>query len=128
LKDSGDHTPYMVGYPDGTFKTDQGIVRSEVAAILSRLYTSAASSSKVSYADVNAKHWAANAITTATNNKWMVGFGNNTFKPNQQITRAEFAQILMNLYKWDAASESSYTDIKGYWAEKAIATVEQQGL
>lgn len=128
LKDSGDHTPYMVGYPDGTFKTDQGIVRSEVAAILSRLYTSAASSSKVSYADVNAKHWAANAITTATNNKWMVGFGNNTFKPNQQITRAEFAQILMNLYKWDAASESSYIDIKGYWAEKAIATVEQQGL
>lgn len=128
LKDSGDHTPYMVGYPDGTFKTDQGIVRSEVAAILSRLYTSTASSSKVSYADVKAKHWAANAITTATNNKWMVGFGNNTFKPNQQITRAEFAQILMNLYKWDAASESSYTDIKGYWAEKAIATVEQQGL
>ncbi|WP_249529416.1 S-layer homology domain-containing protein [Paenibacillus brevis] len=128
LKDSGDHTPYMVGYPDGTFKTDQGIVRSEVAAILSRLYTSTASSSKVSYTDVNAKHWAANAITTATNNKWMVGFGNNTFKPNQQITRAEFAQILMNLYQWDAAAESSYTDVKGYWAEKAIATVEQQGL
>lgn len=128
VKSAGDHKPYMVGYPDGTFKTDRGIVRSEVAAILSRLYTPVASSKKVSYSDVNAKHWAANAITKATNNKWMVGFGNNTFKPNKQITRAEFAQILMNLYKWDAAQESTYTDVAGHWAEKAIATAEKQGL
>ncbi|WP_422659306.1 S-layer homology domain-containing protein [Paenibacillus sp. EC2-1] len=128
VKAAGAHKPYMVGYPDGTFKTDRGIVRSEVAAILSRLYTPAASSKKVSYSDVNAKHWAANAITKATNNKWMVGLGNNTFKPNKQITRAEFVQILTNLYSWDAAQESSYTDVTGHWAEKAIATAEKQGI
>lgn len=128
VKAEGAHKPYMVGYPDGTFKTDRGIVRSEVAAILSRLYTPAASSKKVSYSDVNAKHWAANAITKATNNKWMVGFGNNTFKPNKQITRAEFVKILTNLYSWDTVQDSSYTDVTGHWAEKAIATAEKQGI
>lgn len=128
VKAAGDHRAYMVGYPDGTFQADRGIVRSEMAAILSRLYTSAASSKKVSYSDVSAKHWATNAITTATNNKWMVGFGDNTFKPKKQITRAEFAQILMNLYKWDAVQEITYTDVAGHWAEKAIATAQEQGV
>ncbi|WP_247681818.1 S-layer homology domain-containing protein [Paenibacillus sp. Marseille-P2973] len=128
VKAAGDHSAYMVGYPDGTFKADRGIVRAEVAAILSRLYTPEAKSTKVSYSDVSANYWAVNAITTATSNKWMVGSGKNTFKPKQQITRAEFAQILMNLYKWDAASESTYSDIKGHWAEQAIASAEKQGL
>lgn len=128
VKATGDHSPYMVGYPDGTFQPNRGISRAEVAAILSRLYTSAAGANKAAFADVSANHWAADAITTATNNKWMVGNGNNMFQPKKQITRAEFAQMLTNLYKWDAAQESTYTDVVGHWAEKAIATVQKQGL
>ncbi|MDQ6423061.1 S-layer homology domain-containing protein [Paenibacillus sp. LHD-117] len=128
VKETGDHSPFMVGYPDGTFQPDRGISRAEVAAILSRLYTSAAGANKAAFADVSANHWAADAITTATNNKWMVGNGNNMFQPKKQITRAEFAQMLTNLYKWDVAQESTYTDVVGHWAEKAIATVEKQGL
>lgn len=128
VEEAGDHTPYIVGYPDGSFQPERGISRAEVAAILSRLYTSSAGSSKASYADVNAKDWAAKAIAGATGNKWMVGFGDDTFKPDKKITRAEFAQILTNVYKWDAATESSYTDVTGHWAAKAIATVEEQGL
>jgi|GEM_PF-6721604 len=128
VKTTGNHSPYMVGYPDGTFQPDRGIVRAEVAAILSRLYESSAASSKVSYSDVSANHWAADAIAIATSNKWMVGTGNNTFQPKKQITRAEFAQLLMNVYKWDVSEESTYTDIAGHWAEKAIATVQKQGL
>jgi hypothetical protein len=128
LKDAGDHGAYMVGYPDGTFKADQGITRAEVAAILSRLYKPTASTNKVTYSDVSAKSWAANAITIATNNKWMVGSGNKKFKPQNQITRAEFAQILMNLYKWDAETGSTYSDVAGHWAEKAITAAEKQGV
>ncbi|REK74214.1 S-layer homology domain-containing protein [Paenibacillus paeoniae] len=128
LKEAGDHSPFMVGYPDGTFQPDRGIVRSEVAAILSRLYTDAAKANKVSYSDVSEKHWAADAITIATNNKWMVGTGDNKFQPKKQITRAEFAQLLTNLYKWDVVQKSSYNDVTGHWAEKAIATVEKQGM
>ncbi|KOR76589.1 S-layer homology domain-containing protein [Paenibacillus solani] len=128
VKAAGDHKAYMVGYPDGTFRTDRGIIRAEVAAILSRLYTSAGGTSKVSYSDVSAKHWAGNAIQTATRNNWMVGFNDHTFKPKKQITRAEFMQILMNINKWDAAENSTYTDVAGHWAEQAIAAAQEQGL
>ncbi|WP_172253146.1 S-layer homology domain-containing protein [Saccharibacillus deserti] len=128
VKAAGDHAAYMVGYPDGTFRTERGINRAEVAAILSRLYTSAAPASKVSFKDVDAKNWAAKAIKTASDNKWMVGFSNRTFQPKKQVTRAEFAQTLTNLYDWDAASKSSYTDLSGHWSEKAVAALEQQGL
>lgn len=128
VKAEGTHNPYMVGYPDGTFDPDRGIVRAEIAAILSRLYTSTASEKNVSYSDVSAKYWAADAIATVTNNKWMVGAGNDTFQPKKKITRAEFAQLLTNVYKWDIVNESTYTDVTGHWAEKAIATVEKQGL
>ncbi|MFF2482388.1 S-layer homology domain-containing protein [Paenibacillus sp. NPDC058071] len=127
-KASGNHSPYMIGYPDGTFGPNRGIVRAEIATILSRLYTPTANAKKVTYSDVSAKYWAADAIATATNNKWMVGTSKNTFDPKKQITRAEFAQLLTNLYKWDVVKESSYTDVTGHWAEKAIATVEKQGL
>lgn len=118
----------MVGYPDGSFQPDRGVSRSEIAAILSRLYTSSASFNQVSYSDVSAKNWATEAIANATNNKWMVGSGDNTFKPKKQVTRAEFAQILTNVYEWDGTKESTYTDVAGHWAEKAIATTQKQGL
>lgn len=128
VKTSGNHSPYMVGYPDGTFQPDRGIIRAEVAMILSRLYTSSAASNKVSYSDVSTNYWAADAIKIATNNNWMIGTGNNKFQPMKQITRAEFAQLLMNMYKWDVAEDSTYTDLAGHWAEKAVATAQKQGL
>ncbi|WP_042167212.1 S-layer homology domain-containing protein [Paenibacillus gorillae] len=128
VKASGTHNPYIIGYPDGTFKPDRGIVRAEIATILSRLYKPSTNSKKLSFTDVDSKYWGADAIAIATNNKWMVGTGKNTFEPTKQITRAEFAQLLTNLYKWDVEKESSYTDLSGHWAEKAIATVEKQGL
>ncbi|MHA6481717.1 S-layer homology domain-containing protein [Paenibacillus sp. strain BS8-2] len=128
VKAAGTHDPYMVGYPDGSFAPERGVVRAEIAAILSRLYTSTANDKNVSYSDVSASFWAADAIETVTNNKWMIGSGDNTFQPNKEITRAEFAQLLMNVYKWNVVNQSTYTDVTGHWAEKAIATVEKQGL
>ncbi len=128
VKATGKHSPYMVGYPDGTFQPERGIARAEVAAILSRLYTPSVSTKQASYLDVSANYWAADAIAIATRNNWMIGSGNNTFKPKKQITRAEFVQILANVYEWDLVKDSSYTDIAGHWAEKAIATAQNQGV
>ncbi|RUS47820.1 S-layer homology domain-containing protein [Cohnella sp. AR92] len=129
VKESGNHTPYMVGFPDGSFHPEYGITRAEVAAILSRLYTSAGEKTKAaSYTDVSSKHWAANAIAAVTQHHWMVGNGNQAFQPNRQVTRAEFAQILLNLKGWKASGTSGYADTQGHWADQAIATVKQEGL
>ncbi|MFD0673870.1 S-layer homology domain-containing protein [Cohnella sp. GCM10027633] len=124
---SGEHSPYMLGYPDGNFHPEYGITRAEVAAILQRLYA-AGKTATASYADVNAKHWASEAIAVATRNGWMIGTGNDKFEPSRKVTRAEFAQILLNLNKWKTAGASGYSDTAGHWADKAIGAAKQEGL
>ncbi|OWA35569.1 S-layer protein [Saccharibacillus sp. O16] len=128
VKEAGDHVAYMKGYPNGTFQTDRGISRAEVAAILSRLYADEATGKKATYKDVAAKNWALDAIQTAGGSKWMVGFADGTFKPKKEVTRAEFAQTLANLYGWDTAGDSTFTDVSGHWSKEAVAAMQQQGL
>ncbi|MFC5529690.1 S-layer homology domain-containing protein [Cohnella yongneupensis] len=127
VKASGVHSAYMLGYPDGSFKPKNGITRSEVAAILERLYAPGEQGKAASYSDVSSKHWAANAIAVATQHHWMVGTGNDKFEPNRKVTRAEFAQLLTNLNKWKAAGASGYSDTAGHWADSAIAAAKQAG-
>lgn len=130
VQSSGTHTAYMNGYPDGSFHPENGLTRAEIATILTRLYApnEEAKAGSTSYSDVKANHWAANAIEVATRHGWMVGTGHDKFEPNRKVTRAEFAQLLLNLNEWKAAGASGYTDTQGHWADGAIATVKEQGL
>ncbi|BBI31224.1 S-layer homology domain-containing protein [Cohnella abietis] len=128
VKAIGDHSPYMVGLPNGAFQPERGITRAEVAAILSRLYTPVKKAKNVSYVDVKASNWAYGAIASATQSQWMIGNGKDMFQPNKQVTRAEFAQTLLNVYKWNVVHESTFTDVQKHWANDAIATVEKQGV
>ncbi|GMK37712.1 hypothetical protein PCCS19_07660 [Paenibacillus sp. CCS19] len=130
VQSTGKHTAYMNGYPDGSFHPENGLTRAEIATILTRLYApnEAAKAGTTSYSDVSASHWAANAIEIATSHHWMIGTGHDKFEPNRKVTRAEFAQLLLNLNEWKAAGASGYTDTQGHWADGAIATVKSEGL
>lgn len=126
---SGEHKPYMKGYPDGSFLPERGITRAETAAILRRLFADEAAPAKtVSFKDVKSAHWAANDIAAVTAKKWMIGYPDGNFHPDQQVTRAELAQILLNVKKWNGDAENTFADAKGHWAEKAIGILQAQGL
>ncbi|HHV28919.1 MAG TPA: S-layer homology domain-containing protein, partial [Clostridium sp.] len=69
--------------------------------------------------------------TSGKNNKaYIRGYSDNTFRPEQSITRAEMAVILANL---DGASKDNQTGIefkdvpKEHWAAWAIAYVAEKG-
>ncbi|WP_337098509.1 S-layer homology domain-containing protein [Paenibacillus sp. YIM B09110] len=128
--DTGDHKPYMLGYPDGSFRPERGLTRAETAAILNRLFAGEIDKAAAGnpFADVKKSHWAANDIAVATAQRWMVGYTDGSFLPEQQVTRAELAQILLNVKKWSSAAEITFADAKGHWAEKAIAQLYTQGL
>lgn len=126
---SGGHMPYMLGYPDGSFRPERGLTRAETAAILSRLFAGEASqTSAASFGDVKAAHWAAKEIAVVAAQKWMVGYSDGSFRPDQQVTRAELAQILLNVKQWTTDATNGFADAKGHWAEKAIAALQAQGL
>ncbi|MBR2214431.1 MAG: S-layer homology domain-containing protein [Selenomonadaceae bacterium] len=82
----------MSGYTDGTFRGDEEISRFQLAMVLSQLVGNA-SANKDSFRDVPSDHWAYSAVNTVVSNKIMLGYGDNTFRGNNGITRYELARI-----------------------------------
>ena len=81
------------GYPDGTFGPYDPISRAEFAAIAAR-FDSAAADQMANFTDIDG-HWAVLEISKAAQNGWVNGYTDGTFKPDQDITRAE-AMALIN--------------------------------
>ncbi|MDG0811197.1 S-layer homology domain-containing protein [Cohnella rhizosphaerae] len=128
---SGTHAAYMKGYPDGSFKPAKGVSRAELAAVLTRTMAQKETGEKaIAFKDVSAKHWASAGIRTAAAQGWMKGYAGGLFKPEGQVTRAELAQALTNLYGWDEAGNgaSTFADTASHWASEAIAAVRAQGI
>lgn len=83
----------ITGYPDGTFKPNKPITRAEFAAIAAR-FDETQSGKSATFSDVIG-HWAAKEIGIAYYNDWIKGYPDGTFKPDQNITRAE-AMTMIN--------------------------------
>lgn len=118
----------ITGYPDGTFKPNKPITRAEFAAIAAR-FDETQSGKSATFSDVIG-HWAAKEIGIAYYNDWIKGYPDGTFKPDQNITRAEAmtminrvlerkpespADLLTNMNKWTDNMDTSkwyYLDIQ----------------
>jgi len=83
------------GYPDGTFKPNGAITRAELTAMIARIAKQMhiLPSNTLSFSDI-AGHWAASDIMYVADIGWVNGYPEGTFRPNQQITRAEFMTIV----------------------------------
>jgi len=83
---------YMTGYPDGTFKPDSPITRAEIATVISRL-KNLQNSQQATFTDVSG-HWATEHINKLVAAGFISGYPDNTFKPNDNATRAEAVSII----------------------------------
>ncbi len=118
-----DHFAYIIGYPDGMVRPENHITRQEVATIFFRLLTDevreANFTSTNNFSDVADGMWSNNAISTMAKMGIVVGYGDNTFKPLNNITRAEFATMAARFTDGEEA-ESPFSDTEGHWAESYI--------
>lgn len=87
----------IAGYPDGTFRPNAPITRAEFAAIATR-FDNNGDKTPVSFTDIIG-HWAEGEITVAANHGWVSGYGDNTFRPQNQITRAETMSLVNRVLK-----------------------------
>ena len=79
------------GYTDGTFRPNAPITRAELATIIARFAKLDVNTK--TFSDING-HWAQKNIELAAGNGWINGYEDGTFRPNNNITRAEtFAMI-----------------------------------
>ena len=127
-----DHYAYIVGYPDGNVKPEGNITRAEVATIFFRLLTDESRdefwSQTNPYSDVSEDDWYNNAVSTLTNAGIIDGYEDGTFKPNGNITRAEFATIAVRFFGATYEGENLFPDIDGHWAQDYINEAANAGI
>lgn len=85
------------GYPDGTFRPENNITRAEFTVIATRLANAKITSEASAFSDVEETHWAKDFINTAYKKKYLAGYGNGVFKPDNPVTYQEAITILVNI-------------------------------
>lgn len=88
------------GYKDGTFKPDKKVTRGEMAILLAKAFNLTPTTSTTSiFVDLSSSMAAYPYILPIIEAKVTVGYGDNTFKPYNEITRSEFAAFLARIQK-----------------------------
>jgi hypothetical protein len=86
----------VTGYNGNTFRPSQSITRAEAVSILIKSLRLPISANPYSqFSDVKVA-WQASYINSANKYDLVSGYGDNTFRPNNNIARAEAAQLVCN--------------------------------
>lgn len=73
-------------------------------------------------------HWAKNKIEELVASGVVSGYPDGSFKPDDTVTRAEFATMLVKAFELAPQSGKVFADTNGHWAEDYIATAAANGL
>jgi hypothetical protein len=79
----------IMGYPDGEFKPEKKLTRSEFAAIISRFAKLWKTDTANMFPDLEKTHWAYDDILSLKEAGLLNGYEDGTFRPENLITRAE---------------------------------------
>lgn len=121
-----DHYAYVVGYPDGLVHPERNITRAEVATIFFRMLLDESReyfwAQENDFSDVAETDWFNNAVSTLANAQLINGYPDGSYRPNANITRAEFATIAIRFFLDEDVEieENNLSDVKGHWAEANI--------
>ena len=121
----------LSGYPDGTFRPNNNITRAEFTVIATRLGNSKIISEASKFNDVPNEFWAKDFINTAYKNKYLKGYGNGLFMPNNNVTYQEALTILVNILGYPNETTSREISEKFYsltWPNNYIDAAVNLGL
>ncbi len=122
------------GFPDNTFKPNAPITRAQFAAIVVRAFNLAPAGSGSAFIDVPSNYWASGAIRAVSNAGLVTGFPDGTFRPEQQITRAQALVVLTKVLGTKATPNPSalerYSDRQAVpdWALDSLSRAANAGI
>lgn len=100
------------GYEDGTFKPGSSITRGQAAAIIAKLLNLETENvNDPGFKDVSPRLWSFGAIAATAEKGIFRGYGDGRFGPNDKITRAQMASILIKAFDFHYYKRSLFTDI-----------------
>lgn len=103
-----------------------------VPTVASAQTTAQTPTSTSSFTDVSSDYWALPFIQALAQRGIITGFPDGTFKPNQSVTRAEFATLIQKAFNQNPVrqlSSSGFVDVPtNYWAADAIREAYETGF
>ena len=108
------------GDNDGKFNPNAPITRAEFAAIAAR-FDDKANTTTADFSDI-ASHWAKNEISAASNNGWINGYPDGTFRPDNKITRAEAMTLVNRVLKRLPETAEDLHDDMIKWSDNSDAS------
>ena len=108
------------GDSNGKFNPNAPITRAEFAAIAAR-FDDKANSTTADFSDI-VSHWAKNEISAASNNGWINGYPDGTFKPDNHITRAEAMTLVNRVLKRLPETAEDLHDDMIKWSDNSDAS------
>ncbi|RGW99246.1 S-layer homology domain-containing protein [Paraclostridium sordellii] len=87
---------YANGYEDNTFRPDNQITRAEFVKLVNK-YFGFNDKGVSKFKDINQKHWYYNDVCIAIQAGYINGYEDNTFRPDNIITREEAAKIIVSI-------------------------------
>lgn len=123
-----EHNGYMGGYGNGLFGPNDNMTRAQVARMFYNLLLEKDVPVTVSFTDVPADAWYAEAVNTLASLGVIKGIGDGQFAPNRTITRAEFTVIAMRFANVSADVTNPFTDIAtNDWYYTAVTSAVSYG-
>ena len=125
----------MTGTSDREFSPDLTTTRGMIVSILNRL-EGGPTAEAAGFTDVADGDWYADAVNWAASEGIVAGYEDNTFRPNDSITREQLAAMLMNYAAWKGEDVSARAELSGYndaasvssWAAETVQWAVAEGL
>lgn len=95
----------LEGRGENRFEPDDNITRAEFVTICTRFDAYTAVDTINEFSDVTANHWAYAYINYAVHEKWITGYEDGSFRPDNNITRAEAVRVVNNVLGRSADEE-----------------------
>lgn len=85
---------------------------------------------KISFSDVGDEHWASKYIYALAAKKIISGVGDGMFAPDANITREQFAKIIVEAFGLlDSDAKCDFNDVEsGSWYERYVASAYKKGI
>ncbi|SFA73027.1 Fibronectin type III domain-containing protein [Cohnella sp. OV330] len=128
----------VTGYPDGKFLPDRQVTRAEFVVMLMHALSGETAEGTDRPADPRDRDriaaWAAPAVGEAYRRGIVLGYLDDSFRPSDEITRAEMALMLTRAFGLTPGAGGSirteFSDDREIpsWAAEAVAALEQAGI
>lgn len=110
----------ITGFPDGSFRPNQGVTRAEFAALIQKAFPNQNRVRQLSaggFKDVPAGYWAASAIQNAYETGFLAGYPGNVFRPSEQIPKVQAIVAITNGLGLTASTTGASSDLNTYYTD-----------